>query len=176
MSNISTFRSTFAKRGPAKGNRFQVVFHTNTLNPVLTQNMSYMQDLVLRCTDASLAGKSLLTNDIRYYGPARKMPYQTQFADLTLQFYTVDEMDEKKFFNEWIDYVHGSGSYDFNFPDQYHTTLSIEKLSEIGNENMMTMILNKVYPVNLQSIPLSWQEEGLVRTIIQFAFYDYEIL
>lgn len=177
MSNIVDWRARVGQL--AKNNRFRVRINpaTNIAGDHFLQlnGVNTLRDLEFHCTDTEIAGRSLLTNDVRYYGPASKSPHQTQYTDLAMTFYTRENMREHKFFHQWMDFIHGYGSYDLRFPDQYRTEITIEKLSEVKNNVQLTMTLKKAFPINISAVPLSWAEETFVRTTVQFGFTEFEI-
>jgi hypothetical protein len=67
----------------------------NTDEQSKTTNSSISRYLALQCESTELPGKSILTQDAKVYGPGYKIPYQTQFADISLTFLcTNDSMRE----------------------------------------------------------------------------------
>lgn len=172
MMDIADFRSQF-KVEPAKSSRFIVnVIHP----PGLSEGRDINAGLMFRAFDASLSGHSLETETFRYYGPYSEIPYQSKVTDLEISFYTDDEeMEELKYFLKWIGYVHGSGTYDFNFPDEYQSTVEIEKLAETGTIALKMQFL-RAYPVTVSETPLSWEDDDFIKVKVQMAFTDFKLV
>lgn len=170
MSNITTFRANMGPKGLAKINRFEVTVDGSP-SEFMASTLEIRRNLIFKCGDAELAGRSLSAAEIRYYGPIMRLPYHTTFPDVTLNFYTQDDMSELKFFHDWMTFIAGDGTYDMRFPNEYRTTMTVAKLDE-QNNTVLTLRLNKAYPVNINPVPLSWGDEGFVRTIIQFSFQE----
>lgn len=167
MSNIQTFRTN---ANLAKTSRFQALVY-----PIPALGGRNLDLFRLRCTDAEIGGQALQTMDIRYYGPSFKAPNQAMFSDLTLVFLTDVNMKERKYFDNWFNVITGNGSYDFAFPNEYQTRLEVEKMDEFNNV-VLKVKINKAYPINIMPMPMSWADEGFLRTSVQFAYSDYEIV
>lgn len=169
--DISEFRSKL-KIEPAKSSRFMV----NIMHPPGLASSPVSEGLKFMAYEASMSGHSLETETFRYYGPYSEIPYQSKVTDLEISFYTDDEfLAEWHYFLNWIGFVHGSGSYDFNFPNEYQTTIEVEKLAETGAVASKMQFLH-AYPINVSEIPLEWGDDDFIAIRVQFAFTDYKIV
>ena len=61
-----------------------------------TSNASMSRYLALQCEAAELPGKTFQTADVKVYGPTFKVPYQTQYSDMSLTFLCTNEFYERK--------------------------------------------------------------------------------
>lgn len=171
MSDISNFRSIIhSRRGLAKSARFKVRIAPNT--GFLSQYTIFLNTFPFLCADAEIAGVSLNTVDNRIYGPLFKTPSQVAYNDVTLFVLTSEDMMERAFFGDWIDYIAGDGTYDFRFREEYATTIFIDKLRERdpGADVEFTLELRNAYPVQVMALPVSWGDEAFVRTQVQFSY------
>jgi len=169
MSDLEEFRSSF-RRGLAKAAKFQTLI----LPPANLQNEigTLPQGGKMLCSDAELAGQSLNTMDFRYYGPSFKTPNITSYSDFTLTFLTQENMEERDYFYKWFRYIIGNGSYDLAFRDEYAARITIEKIRDDGPIIHKTVI-QKAYPVSVMPLPLSWADDGFLRTMVQFTYTDF---
>ena len=168
MSNIQKFRSN---ADLAKNSRFQVLLFP----PRIAGGRPPGELMTLRCTDAEISGQSLQTMDFRYYGPSFKTPNQVIYSDLTLMFLTDVRMTERLFFYDWFRFITGNGSYDFAYRNEYSTEIRVEKMDERNNV-VLGVKVKDAYPINIMPMPVSWADEGFLRTSVQFAYTDYEFI
>lgn len=182
ITDILDWRSKLSGRGGlAKSARFRVSIMSNT--GFLAGQQNFLREFPFYCADAEIAGISLNTVDARIYGPLFKTPSQVAFNDITLHILTGEDMLERSFFGEWIDYISGDGTFDFRFRNEYATTIILEKLSEKasgtstpnpgtsdGVDVNFTLEFRNAYPVQVLTIPVSWGDEGFLRTQVQFSY------
>lgn len=176
--NIHDFRARIAPTTLAFSNRFMVTINMGgdgfNWRPDMLESMRFM------ASDVQLAGKTLETEMFRYWGPSFNAPIQTKHGDLQISFYTKDDMREWLYFQDWMNYIHGDGQYDFRWMNQYVTSITIEKFSEIASDGEtpdITLILdfNKAYPVGITDVPLTWVDTELFKTAVQFSYTNYKI-
>lgn len=170
--SIPAFRSN---TNLAKNSRFQVMFGVPQALPEFG-NVDILRGLSHKCIDAEISGQSLNTLEARTYGPIFRTPNQVMYSDLTLMFMTSDDMKERLFFYDWMRYIHGDRSYDLSYRDEYSTNLFVDKVSEVENQLQLTVKIYDAYPVHVMPQPMSWADDGFLRTAVQFAYTDYEII
>jgi len=81
-----------------------------------TTNASLSRYLALQCETAELPGRTLLTQDVKIYGPTFKVPYQSQYNDINLGFICTNDFYERKLFDRWIEAIHPSDTNNMRFP------------------------------------------------------------
>jgi hypothetical protein len=81
-----------------------------------TSNPAMSRYLALQCESAELPGKTLITADAKVYGPTYKVPYQTQYNDITLNFLCTNEFYERKLFDRWIEAIMPTDTNNLRFP------------------------------------------------------------
>ena len=70
-------------------------------------------EMVYRCENAQLPGRTFATADQRTYSPIEKYPYLTTYNDLDLTFIVSGDMREKYFFDDWFEYVNPKNTNNF---------------------------------------------------------------
>lgn len=116
-----------------KSPRNAINFFQNALTNALSGPMSNSQASLLlhfSCYAASLPGQSLATADVRTYGPNYKMPYQTNYQDLSLEFYCNGEMEQKHIFDYWMKIIQNPNSFNVSYKDKYKSTIYITQFKE----------------------------------------------
>lgn len=177
MSSLSRFRTEYFE--PVKPFKYKVRINSNGsfLAGVMGET-GINRRLEYLCENAETPGKSLNTNDYQYYGPSFKSPNQVVFGDFSTTYLVTRNLDERLFFERWLEYISGSVTgYDFNFKDEYATQIDVLHYSEKANadtdKEMCKFSLIKAFPVNVNPMQLSWSEDGVQRLQVQFAYEDY---
>ena len=174
--------------GFAKTNRFLVQI---TVPTAIGGGVERARSLQLQCESAELPGKSLATQDVKVYGPAYKMATHKQYTnEITLTFLCTVEGGERKFFNDWIDYISPDDTNNLRFPDTYYTSITITQYNDLDNGGSVTVrangttgddnltvinrvILTDVFPIGYAGQPMNWGEDGFQRLAVQFAYNKY---
>ena len=150
--------------------------------------------LQISCSDASLPGSSLMTNDINddRHGVSEKHAYRRLYDDRAdFTFYVDNNYRVISFFEGWISYIvkeEGSGdqlklhnySYRARFPNTYKTdNLYIKKFerdtgrSNVGRSFEYQFI--NAYPISINSMPVSYEQSQLLKCTVSFSYERYII-
>jgi len=143
----------------------------------------------LLCSDANLPGSSLATHDVTndYSGVTEKFAYR-RIYDETIDFTFYVDSDYKviEFLDGWMNYVTGQGTtfstddyakrtsyYRMNYPNLYKTDgLYITKF-EKDNRNSMTYQFIGAFPVNIVSMPVSYEASNILKCTASFSYIRY---
>lgn len=199
LSNLDT------KNGPAKANRFQVLIpippylnnfiRSSTIEQMMNDpntdprffeirnsllpNVTMSEYLSLQCETAELPGKTLLSQDVKIYGPSFKVPYQTQFNDITLTFVCSNKFYERKLFDTWVEAIMPMDTNNLRYAKdeetRYMTNITILQYDDFIQEIYAVSCLD-AYPIGIAAQPLSWSDENFHRISIQFAYQKYRQL
>ena len=183
-------------------------FPPETVNNFLSERLSagftggkYVgetQELIeLSCSEASLPGSSLATNEINndYTGVSERHAYRRLYddrADFTfyvdINYYIVD------YFENWISYVINESNFEamqkpnytyrVNFPDNYKTdNLYITKFErDYGSQKIdpnnkknrpLTYKFINAYPISINSMPVSYDSSQLLKCTVSFTYSRY---
>ena len=166
LSNINEFRTVLGKdRDLAKTTRFAV--QIARLNGVFS-------DLMYLCETAEMPGRAFQMQDYRYYGPNFKLPNVSEYSDINFTFLVRDVMREKETFDNWMSYINPKNTYDFRFLNEYSSDVYIYQFSELKDEGATyKATLRRAYPINVQSLPISWTDENIHRLTVTFTFTDW---
>lgn len=166
--------------------RASSIYSGESYNP---QNKELFQ---ISCSDASLPGSSLTTNDINddYHGVSEKHAYRRLYDDRAdFTFYVDNNYKIISFFEGWISYIageEGSGGrllspnyfYRVRFPKSYKTqTLYIKKFErDTGRPDtgrtFQYQFFN-AYPININSMPVSYDQSQLLKCTVSFSYERY---
>lgn len=136
--------------------------------------------LSLQCESTEIPGKSLQSVDVKIYGPTFKVPYQSQYNDITFNFLCTNAaFYERKLFERWIESIMPTDTNSLRFPrgvdGSYYTTPRIVQYDDYVKEIHVVELLD-AFPVSIAPQPLSWAEEGFHRLGVQFAYQRYRTI
>lgn len=153
-----------------------------------------VQELIqISCSEASLPGSSLATNDINndYTGVTERHAYRRMYDDRAdFTFYVDSNYYVIDFFENWISYVVGEDSikgqqnryynYRINFPDEYKTDdLYITKFERHYDKEEkarpLTYKFINAYPISVSSMPVSYDSSQLLKCTVSFNYTRYVI-
>jgi hypothetical protein len=144
-----------------------------------TSNASISRYLALQCESAELPGKTLATADVKIYGPTFKVPYQTQYADTTLTFLCTNEFYERKLFDRWMEAIMPTDTNNLRYAKdeetRYLTNIKIIQYDEFIKQIYAVELID-AFPVGVSSQQLSWQDDGVHRLSVQFAYQKYRTI
>ena len=144
-----------------------------------TSNASISRYLALQCESAELPGRSLLTQDVKIYGPTFKVPYQTQYNDISLSFLCTNDFFERKLFDRWIEAIMPNDTNNMRFPKgestRYMTNIKVVQYDEFIKQIFAVELID-AYPITISSQPLSWTDDGFHRVTVQFAYQKTRVV
>ena len=91
---------------------------SGALSNAIKENLKYRMDLF--CSNVSLPGKTI-TDDVNetFYGPKRAMAKNVSFEEITLEFYTSVNYEERLFFEAWQNMIVDPISHNVGYYDDY---------------------------------------------------------
>jgi len=144
-----------------------------------TSNPAMSRYLALQCESAELPGKTLITADAKVYGPTYKVPYQTQYNDITLNFLCTNEFYERKLFDRWIEAIMPTDTNNLRFPKgattRYMTNIKVVQYDDFIKK-IFAIELIDAFPIGIAAQPLSWQDDNFHRLNVQFAYQKYRVI
>jgi hypothetical protein len=149
----------------------------------------------LSCCEASLPGSSLATHEASndYHGSTEKMVYRRIYDDtIDLTFYVDYTYLTLKYFLGWMSFIVGEGSYfsqnefekkqtfhRMTYPADYKTTIRILKFEKDISPKSKKYTLGYdfigAFPINLTSIPVSYDQSDLLKVTVSFSYQRYVI-
>ena len=147
----------------------------------------FVRDFTYLCESAEMPGRGFMSLDVRYYGPNQKLPYQTSYEDTTMTFLCRSESFERQFFDDWMELINPTNSFDFNYRDEYETTIQIIQLAEYGTstgagpstqsgtypKETYRITLYNAYPVLVNPQPMTWADDQMQRLAVTFTYHKW---
>jgi len=175
MPSINDFKQSF-KGDIARQNRFLVFIPTPVkfLTDInLAGQFDVTRNLVFRCENAQLPGKTLATTEQRIYGPIEKHPYLATYNDIDLTFIVDDDMQQKNFFDDWLNFINPTSTNDFRYRQDYETIITVNQYT-VSDDISYSVNLFNAFPVSINQLDLDWNSDGYHKLVVTFAYTRWE--
>jgi hypothetical protein len=169
-AQISNFLSSFTTDG-ARPARFNVQI------PIPVKLLAWKniaRVLSFRCENAQLPSVTLETQTRKIYGPTEQQPYLRSYGTSDMTFIVTDSMDEKKFFDAWIQLINPNSSYDTNYKSDYITPITVNQF-DVNDQITYSVSLIDAFPINISQLDLDWSNETSIHKLrVTFAYHTWE--
>jgi len=167
--SINDFKSSF-KTDVARPAKFDVTIPVPlVLSPYITngRNLSY------RCEAAELPGRTFETAEKKLgSAPVEKFPYRTNFTEVTLTFIVSDDMNEKIFFDLWMELINPSTNFNFQYKANYAVDVSINQY-DVTNNLTYAAVLREAFPLAINQLDMDWTSDGYHKLAVVFAYKQW---
>lgn len=127
------------------------------------------QTYQLLCESLEFPGRSFEFTDAAIYGPAYKMPYSTTFQEINMVFLCNQYLDQKQYFDNWMQYINPVNTYDFGYRDQYTADIVISQLDDRSNKTYSCKLV-EAYPIAVQPLSASWQDDQFHKVQVTMSY------
>jgi hypothetical protein len=136
---------------------------------------------------ARLPDRGFLPIQLSMYGLTEQFPCHTQFAPLQLTFmmpHTTNIFSDNgvpRFFNQWQNQIQHmqagpESGLDFRFPADYYATIILTLLDK-QDHGTLAYAFDNVYPITVDSAPLSWDSDNqFVHLPVTFNYSYWKVL
>ena len=176
--NIQEFSNKINQYGTLQNNKFIVTIN----KPQIFQSSALDAIFKFRASSIKIPGVTLdLTPTFRYgVGPAQKMPKNVVFNDISITFIEMENAYIWNKFASWLNEIfdfsdRGLSSYKYTTQyKQYYVSPTIE-IAIYSNDGELanTIVLKEAYPVSLNDVNLSWNENTLMNINVNFTFKEW---
>ena len=153
---------------------------------VLSNFFSDVDEFHMSCSEASLPGVSLNTQEITgdRHGVTERNAYRRMYDDrLDLTFYVEGEKySQIRYFEKWINFIVGDDTrdvrtgrdyhYKVQYPNDYKTIMQVTKF-EKDDGNSLTYTFRDAYPIAINSMPLSYGSTDLLKCTVSMTYLRY---
>jgi hypothetical protein len=166
MPSINNFISSFSK-DVARPKHFDVTI------PAPVALMPYLgtaRNLSLRCESTVLPSRTFSTVEQKFgTNPVERHAHTSNYNELEMTFIVSGDMSEKIFFDAWMEYINPTISFDFNYKEDYISTLTV---NQYGMSNDLTYSINLIdaFPISVNQLDLSWSDDSHHKLTVVFAY------
>ena len=166
---INDFRSSF-DIDLAKPSRFDV---TIPIPLSLGFLISSARSLSLRCESAQLPGRTFETATKKMgSAPVEYFPYHTNYQMSTMTFIVTSDMNEKVFFDSWMDIVNPTTDYNFQYKSNYMVDITINQYN-VANQLTYSIVMREAFPLAMNQLDMEWSSDEFHKLQIQFAYTNW---
>jgi len=179
--NLDKFRTSLNRADQvARSCRFVAV-----IEPPVGIKSKMPDDLHLMCEAAELPGRGFDVVQTRYYGPGMVFPNNTMYNTANFQFICRNKSEERYFFDEWMNFINPTTTFNFAYPQDYWARIQIYQLSEIGlgspgskmdvtsklrQQSTYRWTLNYAWPTLVNPQQVTWADQDVLRLQVTFAY------
>ena len=116
-------------------------------------------------------------SQLRYYGPSQVVPSNTEYQPLALTFICRADSQERRFFDDWLDFINPITSFNFQYPEDYYCNIEIYQYQERGGQGGRGVPqisyhwkLHKAWPTLVNDQAVNWAESEYLRLQVSFAY------
>jgi|LakMenEpi08Oct12_1017439.scaffolds.fasta_scaffold01314_4 hypothetical protein len=140
--------------------------------------------LTFLCDSVEFPGQTLLTTDYRIPGQLKtKIAYARDFNEVNFSFYINDEVPMYTIMSNWIYGISYTSTQNRYF-DEIVGTIELTQFEDTTRSSAsspdavrnMTVRLIDLYPLNLQSMPSNWGDDGYHKVNVGFCFKDLVVI
>ena len=156
-STLSGFQAEIEKNGFAPANKYDIMIKGGP------QASDTTPEMLLRCSDVSMAGRTLNTALINEYGLIKKMVYRNTFTDFSTSFICSKDMKEKKYFNDWMNKMSptpgpdlgSGGAFNVGYYDDYIAYVTVNLLDD-ALDSGYHVHYHEAYPLSVTEMQLGY--------------------
>lgn len=137
------------------------------------------QDFKMRCSETDLPARQLMTQERRYSGPQRLIPYGAIYSTLNVNLIEGKNLRMRELFDTWQDCIFGtSGIRDYQvYRPRYYDDIIGDLMLDIYDKSgnvVRSYLITDVFPVSVNPSQLSWSGDSQVMTVpVEFAYHEF---
>lgn len=157
-------------------------------------------DLHFMCEAVEYPGRGFDITEVRYYGPSMVFPNNTTYQPISLSFMCRTRSIEREFFDNWMEIINPTSSFNFEYAQNYWGEVEIYQLSEYASANYAPGIppgvkslwpgmnikettppeitymwtLRRAWPMLVMPQQVTWADQDILRLQVQFTYKHWE--
>ena len=149
------------------------------------------RELNILCSNVTMPGKQILTNDRRIGMEFQKVAYGYAVDDVNMTFYLMNDYGIKDYFDSWRSTILDEEGQASNYKNEYAKTVTIHQLRQplkgfskqlgpirfnagIGGGSVYSVNLIEAFPIANSAIELNNDLDGLVQLQVSFAYTNWK--
>lgn len=171
--NFENLVSKISDYGVARPNRFEA----EILFPAAVQSAfaGSSEAVSVKVKSLTMPGRNIstTTNDT-IYGPTHEIAAGLTYADeINISFILSGDLNEKRRFDAWQNYIYSPTSFNMNYYDDYISTINIYQLNENG-DRVYGCQLREVFPKSVNPIEYNNDTTSAILELqVGFAFREW---
>lgn len=156
--NLKNFIAQVKTEGLMRTSRYSVSMRL----PKSINSSANMRKILLFCSDITIPGVTIATNQIRIHGEVREAPNEKIFDNANLSFYVDNNMEVKKFFDSWVNSIQNPVTRNFSYYDDYTTEIKVD-IEDTKDRKRYEVSLYECYPKNVGQIQVGYDQKEVMK-------------
>ena len=172
-ADIQSFKSSFKPLDLARPSRFDVLIPMPAVLAAFYGDLR--ETLSLRCESTEMPGRIFNVTERRFgSAPVQKFPYLSTYTDINMNFILDSDMDLKLFFDQWMELINPSSTYNFRYKNDYVTEIAVNQY-DVQNNLTYRAVLIDAFPIAVNQLDLDWSSDNYHRLSVVFAYTKWEL-
>lgn len=120
-------------------------------------------DIGFMCAQMSFPARSFQTVESRHIGTPFRIPYTSQYTDVSFTFHCSADLRERKYFEIWQQMIVNVPMNSMNFYSEYVSQVHLMQLDKEGNVTYQNTLI-EAYPISLDDVNYSYASKDEVTT------------
>lgn len=168
--SLSEFVSKIQKDGLAKSNKFRVDISAPRS---AVGGPDIMRGLSMMCEAAEFPGRTLEFSEAITYGPSYKMPYTSNYQEITLTLLCDKQLNQKQYFDDWMNFINPTNGFDLEYRENYEAQIAITQFDDLANPTYKCKLIES-YPVAVQPLTVSWADDQIQKVMVTICYRYWE--
>jgi hypothetical protein len=123
---------------------------------------------------AELPGRTFNVTERKFgSAPVQKVPYQSLYTDVNMTFIVSGDMTERLVFDQWMELINPSSTYNFKYKTDYATDIVIRQY-DLQNKLTYASVLIDAFPLAVNQLDLDWTSDNYHRLSVTFAYTNWQ--
>jgi hypothetical protein len=92
---------------------------------------------------------------------------------MDLTFIVDDDMQQKIFFDAWLNYINPLYNYNIRYKSDYTTAITVNQY-DVENKLSYSVNLYDAYPISINQMDLDWSNDGPHKLVVTFAYTTWQ--
>lgn len=140
-----------------------------------------LNDITYLCESVNFPGRGFDFMESRYYGPSQILPFNSKYSnETTLTLLTRGKALERQLFDDWLEIINPTNTFDFNYASTYYCKLQIFQLGISGKNSgnqaptapnaEYMWELHQAWPVSVNEQAVTWADNDILRLQVTFTY------
>lgn len=162
MAKLQEFIASVKKTGLMRTANYSVLFP-----PLAPRNTNAL--IGMYCDQIQMPGYNMNTVASYTYGESREMPYGRLYDPITASFYVDNNMEVKKYFDDWLFRIQSPHNRTFSYYERYTVDMQVN-IEDLNQNVKYSYKLYECYPKTIGSIDMSYASKELMKLPVTFVY------
>ena len=186
MSTLTEFTASIGEIARPKLFDVLIIIPSGLSNYFIVERQALVgvdKTLSLRCESTNIPGRTFATTEQKFgSNPTEKHAYHTTYNDIDMTFIVTEshngqtyssKLPEKQFFDEWMNLINPTTSYDFLYKEDYVGSIFINQLDNENKEIFQVKLID-AFPISVNQLDLDWSSDGYHKLNVTFAYTRWQ--